>query len=109
MVAFWQVLRTMRQEASLSQEELASASEIERNFVSLIEHGVNHPAVRIVFKLANALGIAPSAMFFLVEEVIRIAKNMIPVSRLTRGSEPKQQRLAEGTYRLPAATIGLIC
>lgn len=66
-VAFGQVLRTLRREAKLSQEQLAFAAEIERNFVSLIERGVNQPTIRIVFKLSQALGIPASRMIQLVE------------------------------------------
>lgn len=67
-VAFGQVLRALRREAGLSQEQLAFAAEIERNFVSLIERGVNQPTIRVIFKLAQALGTPPSAMMLLVEE-----------------------------------------
>lgn len=71
-IAFGQVLRTLRKQAGLSQEELAFAADIERNFVSLIERGVNQPTVRVVFKLASALKISPSKMIGLVEEKFTI-------------------------------------
>ena len=67
-VAFGQVLRALRRDAGLSQEQLAFAAEIERNFVSLIERGVNQPTIRVIFKLAQALGLPPSKMLLLVEE-----------------------------------------
>jgi len=67
-VAFGQVLRALRRDAGLSQEQLAFAAEIERNFVSLIERGVNQPTIRVIFKLANALRVPPSKMIRLVEE-----------------------------------------
>lgn len=67
-VAFGQVLRALRRDAGLSQEQLAFAAEIERNFVSLIERGVNQPSIRVIFKLAQALGLPPSKMILLVEE-----------------------------------------
>jgi transcriptional regulator with XRE-family HTH domain len=67
-VAFGQVLRALRRDAGLSQEQLAFAAEIERNFVSLIERGVNQPSIRVIFKLAQALGLPPSEMILLVEE-----------------------------------------
>ncbi|WP_043481557.1 helix-turn-helix domain-containing protein [Janthinobacterium sp. HH01] len=67
-VAFGQVLRELRRDAGLSQEQLAFAAEIERNFVSLMERGVNQPSIRIIFKLAQALGLPPSKMILLVEE-----------------------------------------
>lgn len=73
-IAFGHVLRTLRKDAGLSQENLAFAAEIERNFVSLIERGKNQPTIRIVFKLAFALGITPSAMLALVEDMLEITE-----------------------------------
>jgi transcriptional regulator with XRE-family HTH domain len=73
-VAFGQVLRALRRDAGLSQEQLAFAAEIERNFVSLIERGVNQPSIRVIFKLAQALGLPPSKMILLVEEKLKDAK-----------------------------------
>jgi transcriptional regulator with XRE-family HTH domain len=70
-VAFGHVLRALRQNAKLSQEQLAFDAEVERNFVSLIERGVNQPSIRIVFKLALALDIPASTMIQLVEEEMR--------------------------------------
>jgi transcriptional regulator with XRE-family HTH domain len=70
-VAFGQVLRALRRNAGLSQEQLAFAAEIERNFVSLIERGVNQPSIRVIFKLAQALDMPASKMLLLVEEKIQ--------------------------------------
>jgi transcriptional regulator with XRE-family HTH domain len=69
--AFGQVLRALRRDAGLSQEQLAFAAEIERNYVSLIERGVNQPSIRVIFKLAYALGIPASQMLVLVEEKLQ--------------------------------------
>ncbi|WP_244545106.1 helix-turn-helix domain-containing protein [Collimonas sp. OK607] len=71
-IAFGHVLRRLRKEAGLSQEQLSFAAEIERNFVSLIERGVNQPTIRVIFKLASALGTSPSHMLGLVEKEIRL-------------------------------------
>jgi transcriptional regulator with XRE-family HTH domain len=69
-IAFGKVLRLLRKDAGLSQEQLALEAGIERNFVSLIERGVNQPTVRIIFKLAGPLGVAPSKIISLVEQLI---------------------------------------
>lgn len=69
-VAFGQVLRRLRKEALLSQEQLALEAGIERNFVSLIERGINQPTVRVLFKLAAALRTTPSGMLAQVENVL---------------------------------------
>ncbi|MGK5038434.1 helix-turn-helix domain-containing protein [Janthinobacterium sp. LB3P118] len=67
-IAFGLVLRTLRKKAGLSQEQLALEAGVERNFVSLIERGVNQPTIRVLFKLANALQISPSEMVKAVEQ-----------------------------------------
>lgn len=74
-IAFGHVLRTLRKEAGLSQEQLSFKAEIERNFVSLIERGVNQPTIRVIFKLANALGTSPSQMLGLVEKELSASAN----------------------------------
>jgi transcriptional regulator with XRE-family HTH domain len=66
-IAFGVVLRSLRKKAGLSQEQLALEAGVERNFVSLIERGVNQPTIRIIFKLAAALHIDPSDMMKAVE------------------------------------------
>lgn len=74
-IVFGQVLRRLRKEANLSQESLALEAGIERNFVSLIERGVNQPTIRIIFKLAKVLNTTPSKMLSLVEEAIQSERN----------------------------------
>ena len=65
--AFGQVLRTLRIERGLSQEALALDAGIQRNYVSLIERGINQPTITIIFKLATALEVQPSQLIELVE------------------------------------------
>jgi transcriptional regulator with XRE-family HTH domain len=66
-VAFGITLRKARKDAKLSQERLAFAADIERNYVSLIERGMNQPSIRVIFKLANALNLAPSELLHRTE------------------------------------------
>jgi transcriptional regulator with XRE-family HTH domain len=42
-------------DAGWAQEQLSFEVGIERNFVSLIERGINQPTVRVLFKLAVPL------------------------------------------------------
>jgi len=65
--AFGQVLRALRLERGLSQEALALEAGIQRNYVSLIERGINQPTITIIFKLALALEMKPSQVVELVE------------------------------------------
>jgi transcriptional regulator with XRE-family HTH domain len=61
-VAFGDVLRQHREDAALSQEALAHESEIHRTYVSMIERGIRHPTLDVVFRLAEALAVAPSTL-----------------------------------------------
>jgi len=70
-VAFGTVLRRLRKEAGLSQEQLGFEAGIERNYVSLIERGINQPALKIIFRLSKALKISPSELICLVEAEIQ--------------------------------------
>ncbi|EMN1929393.1 helix-turn-helix transcriptional regulator [Burkholderia ambifaria] len=66
--ALGEVLRAVRRRKGLSQEALAHAAEIERNYVSLVELGKHSPSVRILFKLCAVLELRPSELFALVEQ-----------------------------------------
>lgn len=70
-IVFGQVLRSLRKEAELTQEQLGFQANVERKFISLIELGHNQPTVRIIFKLATALNTTPSHMLALVEQAIQ--------------------------------------
>jgi transcriptional regulator with XRE-family HTH domain len=70
-VAFGKVLRAVRKEAKMSQEQLALTAGVERNFVSLIERGINQPTIRVVFKLAEALKTSPASLVKLTEQEIK--------------------------------------
>jgi transcriptional regulator with XRE-family HTH domain len=66
-MAFGGVLRRLRKEAKMSQEVLGFESELQRNYVSLMELGKYQPTISTVFKLAYALKISPSTMVKMVE------------------------------------------
>lgn len=66
--AFGLVLRDLRKERGLSQEALALDAGIQRNYVSLIERGINQPTITIIFKISAALNMKPSQMLELVEK-----------------------------------------
>ena len=69
-LAFGRVLRERRKHAGMTQEQLALEADIQRNYVSLIERGVNQPTIIIIFKLAAALKCQPSALIADVEDLI---------------------------------------
>jgi transcriptional regulator with XRE-family HTH domain len=65
--AFGRVLRRLRLEANLSQEELGLEAGLQRNYISSLELGEKHPSITSIFKLASALQIKPSKLIALVE------------------------------------------
>ena len=65
--AFGQVLRKLRLDRGLSQEVLAFESELDRNYISLLELGRNSATVKTIFKLAPALGLSVTEFMALVE------------------------------------------
>lgn len=67
-IAFGRVLRELRLLHGLSQEKLALEANIQRNYVSLIERGINQPTITTIFKIAIALDIQPSKMIMMVEK-----------------------------------------
>jgi transcriptional regulator with XRE-family HTH domain len=66
-VVFGRVLRALRTERGMSQEGLALEAGIQRNYVSLMERGINQPTIGTIFKLAVALGVRPSVLVERVE------------------------------------------
>ena len=71
-LAFGKTLRIRRKEAKLTQEQLALEAEVQRNYVSLIERGINQPTITItiIFKLAKALQCKPSDLVRDVENLV---------------------------------------
>jgi transcriptional regulator with XRE-family HTH domain len=82
--AFGKVLRALRTERGLSQEALALEAGVQRNYVSLIERGVNQPTITIIFKLAAALAMKPSQVIEHVEAVAQFGyrKESVPGSKV---------------------------
>ncbi len=77
-VAFGIVLRELRKQKGLSQEKLAHEAEIERNYVSLLERGQNSASIRIIFKLAAALGLPVVELMSKVEAVTLTKRHSKP-------------------------------
>ncbi|NOG46992.1 MAG: helix-turn-helix transcriptional regulator [Calditrichaeota bacterium] len=59
-VTFGEVLKEERLRNNLSQEALAYASGLERNFISSMERGISQPTITTLFKLAEQLKISPN-------------------------------------------------
>ena len=72
--AFGQVLRERRLAAGLSQEKLALEAEVDRTFVSLLERGGRQPTLSTLWRLAAALGVAPTELVAGVEKARKAAR-----------------------------------
>jgi transcriptional regulator with XRE-family HTH domain len=60
---FGSTLRRLREEAGLTQEEVAHRADIHVTYLSQIEGGKRNPGLENIVYLAKALGIAPSDFF----------------------------------------------
>jgi transcriptional regulator with XRE-family HTH domain len=60
-------LRRIRNAKGLSQDDLAYEAEISRSYLSQIEKGSFHVSLKIIGKLAEALGVEPA-------EFLRVVK-----------------------------------
>jgi transcriptional regulator with XRE-family HTH domain len=65
---FGLALREKREKIGLSQEKLAEMAGMHRNYVGLLERGVQVPSIRIVEKLAQALGTTMSGLLKDIEK-----------------------------------------
>ena len=68
--AFGQVLRELRREANLTQEELGLEADLKRTFISLLELGQQQPTLQTIFKLSTALDIKASDLLKYVEQKV---------------------------------------
>ena len=55
-------MRARRLEAGLSQEALAEAADLHRNYIGLIERGQHSPSLAAIAAVAAALGCAASEL-----------------------------------------------
>lgn len=66
-IIFGQVLKKIRLEKGLSQEQLADESGYHRTYVSLLERGQKNPTLKTIFQLSKALKINPSDLLQHIE------------------------------------------
>lgn len=73
-VAFGRVLKDLRLQAGLTQEQLGFEAGLERIYVSLLERGERSPSLVVIFDLAKALKMTGADLVSLVEERMRGTK-----------------------------------
>jgi transcriptional regulator with XRE-family HTH domain len=69
--ALGKVLKELREEKGMSQQELGDYSDVDRSFISRIERGIGTPSVSILFKVCTILQVKPSHVLERVEASIR--------------------------------------
>lgn len=73
-VAFGKVLRQLRLEAGLTQEELGFEADLRRTYVSILELGQQQPSLTTILKLAKALNQTGSGLVEMIETELAAAK-----------------------------------
>ena len=69
-VAFGVVLRRLRMEAALTQEELGFEADLRRTYVSVLELGQQQPSLTTILKLSKALKQSARDVMAIVEAEI---------------------------------------
>ena len=76
--AFGRVLRQLRLEAGLTQEELGFEADLRRTYISILELGNQQPTLTTIFKLAGALRLTAHDLVGMVEAQLATKK---PIKR----------------------------
>lgn len=72
-IAFGKVLRRLREDAGLTQEQLGFEADLRRTYVSILELGQQQPSLTTILKIAQALKCTPGKLMDLV-----IEENQLP-------------------------------
>ena len=75
--AFGMVIRELRSEAGLTQEQLGFEADLRRTFISVLELGQQQPTLTTIFKLGKALKTPASSIIELVES--RVDKGLTKI------------------------------
>jgi len=60
--SFGKKLQKLRTDRNLTQEKLAEIAGFDRTYISLLERGIRNPSLVNIFRLANALNVAPDKL-----------------------------------------------
>ena len=69
-IAFGKVMRKLRINAGLTQEQLGFEADLRRTYVSILELGQQQPSLTTIIKIANALNFPAGKLIELVEHEI---------------------------------------
>lgn len=68
-IAFGRILQAKRLQVGLSQEQLSQQCNLDRTYISLLERGLRQPTIASLFSISKVLGIKPSELIKLTEEL----------------------------------------
>ncbi len=68
--AFGKVIKLLREEQQLSQQELADYAELDRSYISDMERGRYNPTLQTVYKLSEILKIKPNKLIEKVDKTM---------------------------------------
>ncbi len=69
-LVFGELLKKYRLQTGMSQESLAFQAELDRTYISLLEHGKRQPTLTTLFALSKALQLKPSEFIKEIEKAI---------------------------------------
>ena len=98
-VAFGKVIRELRIDAGLTQEQLGFEADLRRTFVSLLELGQQQPSLMTIFKLAPPLCATPSEIIKRVEALVSTAE--APTQK--KPSRPSAKKNGKQVHRVKSA------
>jgi transcriptional regulator with XRE-family HTH domain len=67
--AFGAVIRQLRKQSGISQEQLSFESGLDRSYISQLECGHKQPSLLTIFQLAKALKTTPAALLSNTEKL----------------------------------------
>jgi transcriptional regulator with XRE-family HTH domain len=59
---FGTVVRKLREQRGLTQEQLAEAADVSATYIGFVERGDNVPTLTIIIQIASALRVRPSEL-----------------------------------------------
>ncbi|MBS1541882.1 MAG: helix-turn-helix transcriptional regulator [Bacteroidetes bacterium] len=69
---FGKVIKQLREERGLSQQELADYAELDRSYISDMERGRYNPTLHTIYKLAEILKVKPSEILQKVDKLLKL-------------------------------------
>lgn len=69
-LAFSIILKKIRHEKQVSQEQLALESGLDRTYISLLERGLRQPTLKTIFLISKAFDTDPSDLVRMVKDKI---------------------------------------